>query len=265
MISIPSNTKTYLCALLEHKNESNPNDNVYVNLKEYRKCYFAEQRADLPSASMRSPRSPTDNRPMGSIVKYNSKQLDLKTKKGEKTGFDKMSFGGAGTGINEKPRKYTPSDWTSGFLWATSAIDTPSEEQSQLAKYGLGPDASLADVAGMYALGSAGPLGQGIGALFGKKPGSKDEESLLKRLTKGGLGFIGSGIAGALKDLTGKSYIDLQAQAFGPEYAGNVVAGAGSPPVTLYTPQTQYSQQNWLSSIFGGYDTSSTSRRRRTP
>jgi hypothetical protein len=206
MNNIPSNTKTYLCALLEHKNESNPNDNVYVHLKEYRKRYFAEARSDLSTTGViKSP-------------------LDLKAKKGEKIDLDKVAFGGAGTGITNSPNPL---------------------------------DLGLGDIA------AAVSLGQGLMKRFvdPSKAGSA-----MKKIGSAAkpFAFLGTSLLPTLRDLTGLSYLDLQKQAFGPEYAGNVVSGAGSPPVTLYTPQTQYSQQNWISSLLSGSGVPSTSRR-RTP
>jgi hypothetical protein len=218
MNNIPSNTKTYLCALLEHKNESSPNDNVYVNLKEYRKRYFAEARSDLSTTGViKSP-------------------LELKSKKGEKINLEKIAFGGRGKGLDTwkdkdgKEIKKPKTDTESGF-WGDAI------------KYGIGPT-SETGWGTISALSGAGFAG-GFANMFGKV--------LQKAGGMGGaIGTVVGGLGGAVEDLTGTSYLKQQAAAFGPEYAANVVDGAGKPPITIYVPQAQASQSNWLYGLLGG-------------
>jgi hypothetical protein len=217
MISIPSNTKTYLCALLEHKNESNPNDNVCVNLKEYRKRYFAEARSDLSTTGViKSP-------------------LELKSKKGEKIDLEKMAFGGRGKGIDaveDGKKKEKPKTSTESGFWG------------DVLKYGMGPssEATWGDIGSLAAFGGAGSVANIVGKVMQKTGGRFG----------GALGVIASGLGGAVEDLTGMSHLKQQAAAFGPEYAANVVDGAGKPPVTIYVPQAQAAQSNWLYGLLGG-------------
>jgi hypothetical protein len=218
MNNIPSNTKTYLCALLEHKNESNPNDNVYVHLKEYRKRYFAEARSDLSTTGViKSP-------------------LELKSKKGEKIDLEKMAFGGRGKGLDTSKDK-------DGKEIKKPKTDTESGFWGDVLKYGMGPssEASWEDIGSLATIGGAGSIANVVGKVMQRAGG-----------LGGAMGVVASGLGGAMEDLTGMSHLKQQAAAFGPEYAANVVDGAGKPPVTIYVPQAQAAQSNWLYGLLGG-------------